>query len=476
MKRYIYALLCALLFAVGCDDTNYIPDVAFYFGKVTSTTTDSSATVEILAYMTVDEKLYDKANVSLQYWKSGDEGNVTTVSDYTAGDEINRRIFTISDLESDTLYLAYVVIDGGAEYGSKREIFSFTTQRYIAPPSITCDAQVAAKGIKATVNLTNVAYIADEQSQQISLVKLEYSLASKNSWSAVEVAGSSVKNGKVSINIPKSGSAYLQENSEYNCRVTITPANDDYEPLTTELFTFKTKYAEVTADVAKPQLSYGDEGITIKVGAIDVYYDGVATEEYTTSVLFRAKSSSIWEEYASAENKSVVIPVEQLKDNTTYEAKVAIVAGSQSQVRESAVATITTPQSETPILPEPPTGGDTSSIAGVWHLTSWRGAEPSFEVYLDITATGGLTLYQRIDSRYWDVYQSTAYVESGVISGVYTDNVAWSTSYNLAVAEDTMTWTSTTDPEDVSIYTRSTLPTNMPTASTRAASSSERFL
>lgn len=145
-------------------------------------------------------------------------------------------------------------------------------------------------------------------------------------------------------------------------------------------------------------------------------------------------------------------------------------------VCESAVAAITTPQSETPILPEPPTGGDTSAIEGVWHLTSWRGAEPSFDVYMDITATGGITLYQRIDSRYWDVYQSTASIENGVISGVYTDNVAWGTSYNLVVDGNTMTWTSIADAEDVSIYTRSTLPTNMPTAPTRATASSERFL
>ena len=476
MKRYIYTLLCALLFAVGCNDNSYTPDVAFYFGKVTTTTTDSSAMVEILAYMTVDEKLYDKATYSLQYWKSGDEGNVTTVSDYVAGDDANKRIFTISDLEPDTLYLVYVVIDGGAQYGSKREIFSFNTQRYIAPASITCDAKVEAKGIKATVNLTNVAYIADEASQQIASLKLEYSPENKDAWSAVEVAGSSIKSGKVSVNIPKSGSAYLQESSKYLYRVTITPASGDYEPLATDILSFETTYAQITADIAKPQLSYGDSGITIKVGSIKVYYDGVASEEYGATILFRAQGSSLWEEYAVAANQSVVIPVDQLKDNTTYEAKVSIVAGAQSQVRESATATITTPKRETPILPEPPIGDDTSAIAGVWHLTSWRGAEPSFDVYMDITATGGITLYQRIDSRYWDVYQSTAYVESGVISGVYTDSVAWSTSYSLSVAGDTMTWISTTDSQDISVYTRSTLPTNMPTASTRAALPSERFL
>ena len=147
-----------------------------------------------------------------------------------------------------------------------------------------------------------------------------------------------------------------------------------------------------------------------------------------------------------------------------------------SSVCESNVASLSTPMSDTPVVPEPPTGGDTSSIAGVWHLTSWRDATPSFEVYLDITATGGVTLYQCIENRYWDVYQSSAAIENGVIYGVYTDDVAWSTSYNLSISGDTMTWVSTADSTDASVYTRSSLPSYMPTAPTRAAEASERFL
>lgn len=477
MRKILYTIFVALLFAVGCDFENIDnkPEVAFYFGPVTSETTECSATVEVLAYMTVDGELYTDANIYLEYWKSGEAESAVTVANSLSGDTQFIHIFTIEELEPETMYMVKVVIDGGAKYGVKSELFTFATKEELVPvATISCNASAVAQGLKATINLTNVAYYVDGESQSLAYVKLEYARTGSDSWTVIEVVGSSVKSGKISFSLPKSGGDYLVENSDYTYRVTITPGNSDFEPLTTENFSFKTTSAQVTATIAKPQLSHNAEGITIKVGSISVYRDGVATTDYTTHVYFRAQGSSVWTEYAPAANNSVLIPAGELKDNTTYEAKVSIVAGDQ--VRESEVATITTPKNETPITPEPPVGGDTASIAGVWHLTSWRDATPSFEVYMDITATGGVTLYQRIDSLYWDVFQSTAAISNGVISGVYTDNVAWGASYSVTAAGDTMTWIATNDSSDISVYTRSTLPTSMPTAPTRAATTSERFL
>ena len=428
MKKYLYILLSALsLSIVGCEEVNTqtMPDVTFYFGRVTSLTTDSTATVELSAYMTVDEVYYPDAAVWIEYWKSGDAENVTTLKDYEVGDSVLKQIFTITDLEPSTLYLGRVTIDAGRQYGSMSEIFSFTTKRKEA---ITCDAEVVANGLKAVVNLSNLSYLLNDEAQKIAFVKVEYSRLGAEAWSAVEIAGSSIKNGKATLSIPKSGDSYLEENTAYTLRVTITPSNSNLNALTSEDFSFKTTYAEITATVAAPQLSYSDEGIRIKMGDVAVYYDGVASDNYTPYIYFRTQGTNLWEEYTPQEDKSVLIPVEQLQEDTIYEAKVLVVAGSQSQVRESDVATIRTPKPEVPILPEPPVGGDTSSIEGVWHLSSWRGATPSFEVYMEITATGGITLYQRIESLYWDVYQSTATLSNGVISGVYTDKVAWGAS------------------------------------------------
>ena len=120
----------------------------------------------------------------------------------------------------------------------------------------------------------------------------------------------------------------------------------------------------------------------------------------------------------------------------------------------------TMPVTTTPPPPAPPVSGDadTTAIAGEWHLTSWRGAVPSFDVYLNITADGVVSLYQRIESRLWETYHSLVGYEGGIITGEYTDGTAWAASYYVTIAGDTMTWTNTADSAEVSVYTRCTLP------------------
>ena len=144
--------------------------------------------------------------------------------------------------------------------------------------------------------------------------------------------------------------------------------------------------------------------------------------------------------------------------------------------------TITIPKGDTPTPPTPPTppvGGDadTSDLAGTWHLTQWRGAEPSFDVYLSITEDGVVSLWQRIESREWELYYSNVGYENGIISGVYVDGVAWSASYGVVVDGDTMTWTDVADATDISVYTRSELPAGIPMSQSEVTrSTAERFL
>ena len=95
---------------------------------------------------------------------------------------------------------------------------------------------------------------------------------------------------------------------------------------------------------------------------------------------------------------------------------------------------------------------------------------------MDVDASGSITLYQRIESRYWSVYASSAEITNDVISGVYSDDVVWGASYEVSIDDDLMTWVAQNDTTDISVYTRSELPTDMPTESTRAANSDNRFL
>ncbi|MBR5206186.1 MAG: fimbrillin family protein [Alistipes sp.] len=104
------------------------------------------------------------------------------------------------------------------------------------------------------------------------------------------------------------------------------------------------------------------------------------------------------------------------------------------------------------------------AIAGEWHLTEWCGMsnkEFDFDIYLDIDASGSLTLWQRLTQHSWEKFTSTASIDNGVISGTYSDSTAWGSDYYISVSGDTMTWTNTADPTDVSIYTRADIPDNV---------------
>lgn len=115
------------------------------------------------------------------------------------------------------------------------------------------------------------------------------------------------------------------------------------------------------------------------------------------------------------------------------------------------------------------------SISGTWHLTEWRGVTPSFDVYMSITNDYKVTLWQRIESRQWDIFYSDVCYDNGTISGVYTDGTAWRAAYDVVIDGSTMTWIDTEDVTDVSVYKRCELPNEVPPATTRSITS-ERFL
>lgn len=480
MKRYLYILLVALVALVACEPAvaPSEPIVEFYFGEVSVETTHNSATVIAdEPYMTVDGK-----KTEAKIWLQVIIGDIATpFEEYVAeGDKI---IFEFDELVGDQTYYANLIVDGG-EYGKKMsEKFAITTQKYIPKMEMTYTAEVDAKGLMATVNLSNVAYLVDGASAAIHVVKVEYKRTSAEEWIAHEFMGSVIQGGKMSVELPFEGEDYLEENRNYHLRATLYPENGDYEPLASENVEFKTLFAEITANIAKPTLEVDGNGIHASAENIEVFYDGIPVEEYKEATrvkyyfYYRVKGDKDWSIIEVEATKGDISATIQAEEGCTYEVKALIVAGSIQKARESAIAEIEVPKNDSPVPPTPPVGGgDTSSIAGVWHLTEWRGAEPSFEVYMDINAEGGLVLYQRIESRYWDIYSSTAAVVDGVISGTYTDGTAWGASYSVSIKGDTMTWVSMLDSSDVSIYTRSELPADMPTEPTRSAECGKRFL
>ena len=472
MRRYLYVLLGALTFA-SCEPTPTPapePVVEYHFGEMTAETTETRATITAdIPFKTIDGIKEDSATFKLGYHANNDVD--TFVEEYSVED--GKAIFVIEELEPATEYVARLYIDD-----KMSEELGFATKQHTPVCEITCDATVEAKGIMATIALEDVAYLVDGEVQEVESVKLEYARKrSELEWIEVEATG------KQSIKLPEEGDNYLDEKSKYLYRVTITPVNTEFEPMTTAEMEFETKYAEVTAEISKPDVAIVGDNIEIVVESVKVWFDGVERPDYhylEYFVYYREPGGeeAYWENKTEVELNnggiSLSLSLSSFEPDKEYEFAGAVVAGAERKVRLSEIVTITIPEEETPTPPTPPTppvGGDadTSDLVGTWHLTQWRGAEPSFDVYLSITEDGVVALWQRIESREWELFYSTVSFENGVIAGVYSDGVAWSASYGVAVDSDTMTWTNTADTTDISIYTRSELPNGITAMATTRA-------
>ena len=331
--------------------------------------------------------------------------------------------------------------------------------------TMTCNGSAEAKGIWADVKFENIAYLVGNEPQEIVSLRLEYARADSNAWIGCDFTSQAIINGVFEYRIPFEGEEYLEENSKYACRITLYPKDsNNLKPLTSEPFEFTTKYAEVTANITTPTAEVRNDNVCVDVASAKVYFDGLDIPNYgeiAYEFAYRKSGSNLWESLSSVEFEgngfSGTYDVTLFEEGATYEI-IGRVTVNSTWVFDSEAASITIPNGNTP--PTPPITGDadTTELAGEWHLTSWRGAAPSFDVYLSITEDGVVTLHQRMTSRLWETYYSTVGFENGLISGVYADGVAWGASYSVTMSENTMTWTDTTDSTDVSVYTRCTLP------------------
>ena len=492
MKRYIYLLLGALLFA-ACDST--------YVGLEYHTITFSKTTFVVdydSATITIEKPTYNSHkgaitdfDFGIEYRVLGDDSAAWhRITEPTDVDGMTYT-YVINDLDAETGYELRTWatdLDGKTWYGST---MSFTTKKPEPEPepvvSITCNVEIETKGIMATVALKDVAYLVDDEAQAIESVTLEY--ARKRSdveWITVDMTD------RESVTLPDEANSYLDEKSRYIYRVTITPEDKSLEPKTTEEQEFETKYAEVTAEISKPDVAIVGDNVEVEVESVEVWFDGVERPDYYNLeyyVYYREPGGEkyYWPNKVEVEltndGISLSLALASFKSGTEYEFAGAVVAGAEKKVKLSEIASITIPKEETPTPPTPPTppisgDADTSALAGTWHLTQWRGTEPSFDVYISITDDGIVTLWQRLESREWELYYSTVGYDNNTISGQYSDGTAWSAAYSVAIDGDTMTWTDTTDASDVSVYSRCELPEGITTteqAATRSAST-ERFL
>ena len=487
MKRYIYVILGLVLATqfVACNKSNdkpiAQPEAKFVFGTATVDTTETSATITTdIPYYTVDGAKFD-GHVSLLWGAHGE--NKESMTEITQYENVGGKIlFTIEGLEPEHSYDAYLQLDAdshGIQYG---KCIEFTTLEHIVIYSFDADTEIIAYGLYADVALSNITYLSDGVATDIAKIDIIWGATDGNNDQKMEINGSLIVDGCLNITLPSTTDTHLLENTAYRCYIEAKPVNEG-DVLRSEEYIFTTTNAVVDVELSTPQLTLNEQELQIVVKQMSAIKDQrYIVADAKKEILYRAVGTSLWyniEGEAYGDNGLyATLPITHLDEDTTYEVCAHLIIDN-SYSYNSDSATITTPKSETPTPPvEPPVGGDTSAIAGTWHLVEWCGATPSFEVYMEITSNGGVLLYQKMQSRSWECYVSSADItEDGVIWGVYSDGIAWGASYSYTISEEHMTWTNIDDSGDVSVYERSTLPDGLSgfeQSTTRAIS--KRFL
>ena len=436
------------------------PDVSYYFSVVEIETTENSATIDaVKPYITINGVKEEGTTIYMEYWVEGDATSVTKVETYTeANDHI---FFTIEDLTPDTSYHGHITI-GGAYGMTTGSTFPFTTKAHIPVAEYVCECEIDARGILANVEFTNLSFTLNGEESPLAKVEFKYSPSlSGGIWTTVELSAEEIAEGFM---IPAVGEEYLKENSDYKYIVTLTPEDSNYEEYTTS-GKFTTTSVALSADnLFEPTITEVENGITLSCVKPTLLIDGVeiagyADVKYQFYYTDDNNHNGIIDAECADGMMSATVPFTRFKEGVTYNfcSRMDI---NDINVMDSADVQYTMPIKETPAPPTPPVSGDadTTELAGQWHLTEWRGIEPSFDVYLSITEDGVVSLFQRMESRLWETFYSVVGYEDGIIAGEYTDGVAWAHSYYVTVEGNTMTWTSTTDANEISVYTRCSLP------------------
>ena len=94
-------------------------------------------------------------------------------------------------------------------------------------------------------------------------------------------------------------------------------------------------------------------------------------------------------------------------------------------------------------------------IHGQWKSTS---LSAEGEIYLSLTEDNKFELYQQIGEGRHRLYRGVYNFENDILSGKYNDGEDWAYSYQVVLADDTMTLTTLDESAQTSVFQRTTIP------------------
>lgn len=469
MKRYIYIIGLALMATLAaCEQKSPAPEpkpepytYKFYFDVVDIETTYSTALITTeRPYVEINDVRHD-GEVIFEWGELPEDYNsengvslkeifdslATTVVE--PNEEEGKMAYLIEGLEPSHTYIARISLNVTEKNVSDRLVFTFKTKE-LPKHEFNFKTNVEAHGLYADIEMTDIVYTIDGIEQEIMQLEIEYHPQSAVASQKEYISGEQIVDNALTIILPESLDSRLMENTHYT--YTVTAEIEGGHRLTSEEYGFTTTDARLGYEISTPILTLTDTELEITVERFYAIWDNRYTEELLAPALQYRATGGSWtniesEKYAEA-GLSATLDLATLAPDTTYEVRGSITIYDKDYYSD--VATITTPKNETPI----PDNGDTTDIAGTWNLVEWCGTTPSFKVIMVINTTGGVTLYQKMENREWECFESKAYIANGIIKGVYTDGKAWGADYTYSISGERMTWVDTLDSGDISVYER----------------------
>lgn len=372
MRNFLLCLMAALALT-SCDkDKDAINSsvdtvVKHYFGEVVEVEVDET-NVTILATMprmTVDGYDNPKAKIKLGYEARMGEmvGEEQFESEYGIRDGLV--VFKLYKLAPMTEYAARIYIeDERYDYSAASEDFTFGTAKKAPKCEFDYDLNIEPRGLFATITLDNMSYTADGEPHPLRSIELEYRRYGYINEERVKVEydAEDIVDGRLVMELPAQGNDYLAYSTMYQYAIRVLPEQSliPEEPVYGDVVMmgdFTTSNAEIEVDLSTPLLSLeifdeldgvenvGDSRITVKVDKVDIFYDGVASEDYNPEykglgevikLCYRQKGGEEWTLRDIAESVEDGFETRFIVDNpepdSIYEVCVVVYAGSDRSV------------------------------------------------------------------------------------------------------------------------------------------------
>jgi hypothetical protein len=101
--------------------------------------------------------------------------------------------------------------------------------------------------------------------------------------------------------------------------------------------------------------------------------------------------------------------------------------------------------------------GNGSNIDGQWHLVTWNGEAPEFDVYVEYK-DGEFDIYQQVYTIYYEHFEGDYVINDNIVTGSYADGKMWACGYKYSVEAGVLTMHSQEDISVTSIYEKCEIP------------------